>query len=171
MYLAGRTFDPELTQSMSIAFQGVCDGLGLKPIDDAVTRLVAEKIINLAESGVHSSAALNLLTFREFKPTHASQAANSLPQPTLADGSELIEPIPCDRNALAISLALQAVTTPDRRPEHFSARRAGIEWFGEIGPLSNLICDRAKGGQRGIVLTVSRFSPSRAWLRRAPSGP
>jgi hypothetical protein len=43
---------------MSLAFRGVCNALDLKPVDDAVTRLVAEKIIELVESGIRSSTAL-----------------------------------------------------------------------------------------------------------------
>ena len=35
---------------MSIAFRAVCDALDLKPVDHAVTRLMAEKIIDLVES-------------------------------------------------------------------------------------------------------------------------
>jgi hypothetical protein len=67
MYLAGRTFDSETTENMSAAFEGVCSALGLNPVDDAVTRLVAEKIIELVESGVHSRVALHLMTVKEFK--------------------------------------------------------------------------------------------------------
>jgi hypothetical protein len=52
---------------MSAAFQSVCEALGLKPVDDAVTRLVAEKIIELTESGINSTATLHLLTLKEFR--------------------------------------------------------------------------------------------------------
>jgi hypothetical protein len=69
MYLAGRTFDPELIQHMSVAFQDVCHALNLKPVDDAVTRLVAEKIIALADTGVRGRTALCLMTVQEFKRT------------------------------------------------------------------------------------------------------
>jgi hypothetical protein len=72
-YLGGRTFDRETIQSMSIAFKGVCDALGLNPIDDAVTRLAAEKIIELAQSGVRGSVALHLMTIKDFKRPDVSQ--------------------------------------------------------------------------------------------------
>jgi hypothetical protein len=92
-YLAGRTFDPELIQQMSAAFQGVCTALNLRPIDDAITRLVAEKIIELAVGGTHSQALLHLMTLEKFRSNTSTQTA-ATPQPALPDGSELIEPIP-----------------------------------------------------------------------------
>jgi hypothetical protein len=58
MYIDGLgTFDPETIEQMSTVFKSVCAALDLKPIDEAVTRLVAEKIIELAGSGVRSSDA------------------------------------------------------------------------------------------------------------------
>jgi hypothetical protein len=47
---AGRTFDPEVIRSMSLAFRSVCNALDLKPVDHAVTRLLAEEIIELVET-------------------------------------------------------------------------------------------------------------------------
>jgi hypothetical protein len=43
-FLAGRPFDPE----MSAALEAACHALSLRMIDDAATRVVAEKIIELA---------------------------------------------------------------------------------------------------------------------------
>lgn len=37
---------------MSRALETVCDALRLKLVDDAATRLIAEKIIGLAERGI-----------------------------------------------------------------------------------------------------------------------
>ena len=51
-YLAGQTFEPELIREMSLTLQIVCDTLGLRLTDDANTRLVASKIIELAQRGV-----------------------------------------------------------------------------------------------------------------------
>ena len=61
---AGRTFDPEVIRSMSLAFRSVCNALDLKPVDHAVTRLLAEEIIELVESEIRSSAALHLAEFK-----------------------------------------------------------------------------------------------------------
>ena len=52
---------------MSEALRGVCDTLRLKEIDDAATRLVARKIIELTQRGVRDAAALRAMTLREFK--------------------------------------------------------------------------------------------------------
>ena len=68
IYLGGRTFEPETVSKMSEAFQTVCESLGLKAIDDAATRLVAERIIELTEGGISDTAKLHLLTLKAFQP-------------------------------------------------------------------------------------------------------
>jgi hypothetical protein len=45
----------------------VCETLGLKVVDDAATRLVAEKIIELSQHGVRGIATLHAMTVKEFK--------------------------------------------------------------------------------------------------------
>ena len=51
---------------MSLAFEGVCDQLGLvKTADDPATRLVAEKIIELAQGGIHDAALLQAMALNE----------------------------------------------------------------------------------------------------------
>jgi len=45
---------------MSLALESVCNELGLRKIDDAATRLVAEKIIELTRSGMRAQARGNL---------------------------------------------------------------------------------------------------------------
>jgi hypothetical protein len=52
---------------MSAALQSVCDTLSLKMVDDAATRLVARKIIELTQHGVRDAAALQAMTLKEFK--------------------------------------------------------------------------------------------------------
>jgi hypothetical protein len=52
---------------MSEALQGVCDTLRLKVVDDASTRLVARKIIELTKRGVRDAATLRAMTLKEFK--------------------------------------------------------------------------------------------------------
>jgi hypothetical protein len=52
---------------MSLALESVCSTLGLKIIDDAATRLVAEKIIELSQHGVHGAATLHAMAVKEFK--------------------------------------------------------------------------------------------------------
>ena len=52
---------------MSEALQSVCDTLSLKVVDDAATRLVARKIIELTQCGVRDAATLRVMTLKEFK--------------------------------------------------------------------------------------------------------
>lgn len=61
---------------MSTALESVCHTLRLKMVDDAATRaatrLVAQKVIELAERGVLDAATLTQMTLQEFKhlPEH-----------------------------------------------------------------------------------------------------
>ncbi len=66
-YLAGQAFEPEAIREMSIALESVCDTLKLRLTDDSNTRLVASKIIELAQRGVKDAATLSAMTLKEFK--------------------------------------------------------------------------------------------------------
>ena len=66
-FLAGQAFDPETIRDMSLALAKVCEALSLKMVDDAATRLVAEKIIELAHRGVRDVTSLTAMTLKEFK--------------------------------------------------------------------------------------------------------
>jgi hypothetical protein len=66
-FLAGQAFDPETTRDMSLALEKVCEALSLKMVDDPATRLVAEKIIELAQRGVRDVTSLTAMTLKEFK--------------------------------------------------------------------------------------------------------
>jgi hypothetical protein len=66
-FLSGRGFDPETIREMSLALEGVCETLGLRVIDDAATRVVAAKIIELTQRGVRGVGALQAMTVKEFK--------------------------------------------------------------------------------------------------------
>jgi hypothetical protein len=66
-FLSGQAFDPEIIDKMSEALRGVCDTLTLKMVDDAATRLVAQKIIELTQRGVRDVATLRAMTLKEFK--------------------------------------------------------------------------------------------------------
>ena len=60
-FLSGQPFDPEAIERMSQALQSVCETLSLKMVDDAATRLVAQKIIELAQRGVRDVATLRTM--------------------------------------------------------------------------------------------------------------
>ncbi len=52
-YLSGQPFEPETIRLMSLVFEDACDAMRLSPsVDDQATRMVAEKIIGLAQRGV-----------------------------------------------------------------------------------------------------------------------
>jgi hypothetical protein len=66
-FQSGQPFDPETLDKMSEALQSVCDTWSLKVVDDAATRLVARKIIELTQRGVRHVATLQAMTLKEFK--------------------------------------------------------------------------------------------------------
>ena len=66
-YLAGQAFEPDLIRQMSLALESVCDTLKLRLTDDPNTRLVASKIIELAQRGVRDAPTLSARTLKEFK--------------------------------------------------------------------------------------------------------
>jgi hypothetical protein len=66
-FLSNQAFDPETIRDVSLALERVCDSLSLKVIDDAATRIIAEKIIELSQRGVRDVAALTSMTLKEFK--------------------------------------------------------------------------------------------------------
>ena len=66
-FLADQAFDPELITAMSLALERVCDALRLKMIDDVATRLVAEKIIALAQRGIRDPDTLASMVLKDFQ--------------------------------------------------------------------------------------------------------
>jgi hypothetical protein len=52
---------------MSIALETVCEKLGLDLTDDPATRLVASKIIELAQRGVRDARTLSEMALKDFK--------------------------------------------------------------------------------------------------------
>jgi hypothetical protein len=66
-FLATQAFEPELIRQMSLALESVCETLELRFTDDPATRLLASKIIELAQRGVHDAATLSAMTLKEFK--------------------------------------------------------------------------------------------------------
>ncbi|MGO8923135.1 MAG: hypothetical protein ACLQF4_09375 [Xanthobacteraceae bacterium] len=66
-FLAREAFEPELIRQTSLALESVCDTLELNLTDDAATRLVASKVIELAQRGVRDAPTLSAMTLKEFK--------------------------------------------------------------------------------------------------------
>jgi hypothetical protein len=65
-FLSSHDFDPELITVMSHALERVCDALRLKLIDDIATRLVAERIVALAQRGISDADTLVLMVLKDF---------------------------------------------------------------------------------------------------------
>ena len=66
-FLTGQAFEPEIIRQMSIALETVCEKLELNLTDDPATRLVASKIIELAQRGVQDATTLTEMTLKDFK--------------------------------------------------------------------------------------------------------
>jgi hypothetical protein len=65
-FLTHQAFDPEAISDMSAALEAACKALQLTMCNDPATRLVAEKIIELAQRGVTGQAALLAMTLQAF---------------------------------------------------------------------------------------------------------
>lgn len=66
-FLRGQAFDPEAVEAMGKAFVTTCEALGLSDRDDAMTQLVAQKIIELAQRGLKTPTGLHLAAIKEFR--------------------------------------------------------------------------------------------------------
>jgi hypothetical protein len=59
--------EPEVVRQMSLALETICGKFGMKLADDPATRVVALKIIELAERGVRDAPTLSKVTLKELK--------------------------------------------------------------------------------------------------------
>jgi len=66
-FLSGQAFEPEVVRQMSLALETVCAKFGMKLTEDPATRVVALKIIELAERGVRDEPTLTEMTLEELK--------------------------------------------------------------------------------------------------------
>jgi hypothetical protein len=66
-FLGGRAFEPETVTEMSLALEQVCEVMGLRVVDDAMTRLVAQKVIELVQRGVKGADEIQRLAVNELK--------------------------------------------------------------------------------------------------------
>ena len=66
-YLASQALEPDVIGEMSLALETVCATLKLGLTDDPNTRLVASKIIELAQRGVRDAPTLSAMTLKELK--------------------------------------------------------------------------------------------------------
>lgn len=66
-FLADQPFEPELIAKMSAALEHACEALGLSLVDDPATRLVAQKIIELAQRGMRDAKLLSATALQELR--------------------------------------------------------------------------------------------------------
>ena len=67
-YLQGEAFDPDTVRVMGIAFENACNELGILNKHDAVTRVVARTVIDMARRGFRDEAGLTAAVMEEFRP-------------------------------------------------------------------------------------------------------
>jgi hypothetical protein len=72
-YLRGQAFDPEVLEAMDFAFVTICEALALSDRVDGMNQRVADKIVQLAESGIRNPTALRLAAMREFFPNTSAR--------------------------------------------------------------------------------------------------
>jgi hypothetical protein len=51
-FLAGQAIEPEVIREMSLALETICGKFGMTLADEPATRVIATKIIELAQRGV-----------------------------------------------------------------------------------------------------------------------
>ena len=76
-FLRNQAFDPETVEVMGKAFVTTCEVLGLTDRTDAMTKLVAQKIIELAQRGLKNPLALHVAAMQEFESDENSVGRKS----------------------------------------------------------------------------------------------
>jgi hypothetical protein len=66
-FLRGQAFEPEMISTMSEVLERVCAKLGLTMKDDPAARLVAAKIIELAQRGIKDPVRIGAMVLEEFR--------------------------------------------------------------------------------------------------------
>jgi len=67
-YLQGQAFDPDSIRIMSVAFENACKQLGILNKHDAVTKIVARTVIEMAQRGFRDEDSLTDAVMQEFRP-------------------------------------------------------------------------------------------------------
>ncbi len=66
-YLQGQAFDPDTVRAMGVAFEKVCQQLGIVDRHDAVTKIVARTVIDMARRGFRDEDGLTSAVMQEFR--------------------------------------------------------------------------------------------------------
>ena len=67
-YLQGQAFDPDSIRIMSAAFENACQQLGILDRHDAVTKIVARTVIDMAQRGYRDERSLTDAVMHAFQP-------------------------------------------------------------------------------------------------------
>jgi hypothetical protein len=67
-YLQGQAFDPDTVRVMGVAFENACKELGILDRHDAVTKIVARAVIDMAQRGFRDEGSLTAAVMQEFRP-------------------------------------------------------------------------------------------------------
>jgi hypothetical protein len=67
-YLQGQAFDPESIRVMSAAFENACRQLGILDRHDALSKIVARTVIDMAQRGFRDEESLTDAVMQEFAP-------------------------------------------------------------------------------------------------------
>jgi hypothetical protein len=67
-YLQGQAFDPDTVRIMGLAFENACNELGIVANHDAVTKIVARTVIDMAQRGYRDEESLTAAVMQEFRP-------------------------------------------------------------------------------------------------------
>jgi hypothetical protein len=66
-FLSDQAFDPETVEAMDEAFATTCAALKLSDRADAMTQIVAEKIIELARRGYRNPSVMHFAAIKEIQ--------------------------------------------------------------------------------------------------------
>jgi hypothetical protein len=72
-YLQGQAFDPDTVRVMGAAFGNVCKQLGILDKYDAVTKIVARTVIDMAQRGFRDEESLTDAVMQEFRASPTSR--------------------------------------------------------------------------------------------------
>lgn len=73
-YLQGQAFDPDTVRVMGVAFENACKELGIVDNRDAVTKIIARTVIDMAQRGYRDEESLTAAVMQEFRPAPGRRA-------------------------------------------------------------------------------------------------
>jgi hypothetical protein len=151
-FLAGQAFGPEVIREMSLALESACETLQLRLTDDANTRFVASKIIELAQRGVRDAPTLTAMTLKELNITDSINRIS----PAFVKGRGGGHPVESShclhRSAIRRASSRVSSLAADRRPAHPQNRhRRALVRRGRARRSRRLFLRLTKAAGSGVV--------------------